>query len=223
MDSALELLLRRQPALWRGHEQRLAPDAIDTGFALLNQSLPGGGWVPGTLTELLVSHPGSGEVSLLLPALRNLTVQQQWTALVSPPHIPYAPALASAGLQLDRVLIVASESGKDTLWATEQLLRSGVFGAVICWVNQTTPRQQRRLQLAAEAGHAWAVAYRPAAAAAEHSPAALRIRIIACPPELSLDILKARGGQNRNLRLRLSDFDAPQGHQWPAFAADDTL
>ena len=45
---------------------------VPTGFPALDQLL-GGGWPTGTLTELLVSGQGSGELGLLSPALARLT------------------------------------------------------------------------------------------------------------------------------------------------------
>jgi cell division inhibitor SulA/protein ImuA len=66
---------------------------------------------------------------LLLPALITLTSRRdgdddalKWAALVSPPYIPYAPALARAGIDLTKLLMVHSRREMDTLWAIEQAL-----------------------------------------------------------------------------------------------------
>lgn len=243
IDPALEALLKTQPTLWRGSEQQPADQqTIATGFAELDKALPGGGWRSGTLTELLAEHHGTGEFSLLLPVLKSMTQQRLWTALVHPPYLPYAPALTNAGIQLDRVLVVDADNDKDTLWSAEQLLRAGLFGTVICWLHKTTPRQQRRLQLAAEAGRSWAVAYRPASAAKVNSPAALRMTLSVQQVQpghkansnsnsnsnnvkpghyLILDILKSRGGKTSQVTIDTQDFDSPQGVEWPAL--DRTL
>ncbi|MBX2823702.1 MAG: translesion DNA synthesis-associated protein ImuA [Gammaproteobacteria bacterium] len=201
-------------------DQTRTPGApLSTGFSLLDNSLPVGGWQIGTLTELLIECDGRGEFSLLLPALRELT-QQHWVALVHPPYIPYAPALSNAGVRLDRTLIVDTDNDTDTLWSTEQLLRSGLFAAVVCWVNKTSSKQQRRLQLAAETGQSWAVAYRPAANTREHSPAALRLHLSLQPGAMLINIIKSRGQPPRNLVLPLGDFDASQGVEWPGYEQD---
>jgi len=240
-DPILEHLLRTHPSIWRGrdyaqqgHEFAHEPDReqhhtryaaadtalnqpLRTGFSPLDNALPAGGWQPGTLTELLTEHEGAGEFSLLLPALRQLS-EQHWIALIQPPHIPYAPALANARLQLERTLIVDTDTDTDALWATEQLLRSGMFAAAVCWVRNSTPRQQRRLQLAAEAGQSWAVAYRPIIAAKEHSPAALRLQLSRRPGTLVVDVLKSRGMCPGSIALQLRDFDDPQGAEWPGLS-----
>src|ERR1700743_2813366 len=46
-----------------------------TGRRALDARLPGGGWAPGALIEVLLDAPGLGEVQLFLPAL----VQSQRT------------------------------------------------------------------------------------------------------------------------------------------------
>ncbi len=231
-DPALENLLKTNPAIWRGqhhgdYDENATgiPSRLCTGFAALDKALPGGGWQSGTLTELLIEHEGIGEFSLLLPALRQLT-QQHWIALIQPPYIPYAPALANAGIRLDHTLIVDTDNDDDTLWSAEQLLRTGLFSAVICWIRKTRSRQQRRLQLAAETGQAWAVAYRPATAAKEHSPAALRLSLQMQSNEkngLIIDVLKSRGLQTQDIIIQLPDFDASQGVEWPGFSTDSPL
>lgn len=220
-DSTLESLLKTQPSLWRGHEQHQQKETIATGFANLDHALPGGGWSPGTLTELLATHEGTGELSLLLPTLKNITQQRQWVAMVNPPHIPYAPALANAGIQLDRMLIVDTDNQKDTLWSTEQLLRAGIFTVVICWLGKTGTSPQRRLQLAAETGSALAIAYRPANTAKDSSAAALRISLSGQSGNsksdngMLLNILKSRGGKTQSVFIQANDFDQSQGAEWP--------
>lgn len=227
MNSALDTLLKNHPSLWRGRDQQLQQNAIKTGFASLDRALPGGGLCPGTLTEFIVEHQGCGELSLLLPAMKRLTQQQQWAAMINTPHIPYAPAFANAGIVLERLLVVEAESDKDALWATEQLLRSGTFTMVLCWLCKTNITAQRRLQLAAETGQAIAIAYRPGQAIKSVSAAALRISLSANPIQndkhnkgngLSLHILKSRGGKNQSVFIPAKDFDQSQGVEWPVNA-----
>jgi len=148
----LEELLKSQPALWRGRDQHnghaaTSNEAISTGYKQLDKVLPSGGWGIGCLTELLLEQHGIGELSLLLPGLQQVTSDNQWAAFVNPPYLPYAPALANSGIKLERLLIVNTDNDNDTLWATEQLLRAGIFASVVAWVNRTTAQKQRRLQL----------------------------------------------------------------------------
>lgn len=265
-SNLLEELLRTQPALWRGSDQHNNYTSVPTGYAQLDEVLPSGGWGVGCLTELLLEQHGIGEISLLLPGLRQVTANNdssngesggqssgqcngepggQWAAFVNPPYLPYAPALANAGINLERLLIINTDNDNDTLWATEQLLRTGLFASVVSWVNRTTAQKQRRLQLAAELGKTWTTVYRPASAQDQHSPAALRIVVSAatCNTQnsnsidsisnttahyansaasyhMNLDIIKSRGGKQHSVQINPSQFDHSQGVEWPAMPQD---
>ena len=70
------------PSLWRASQLgQGATRCLDTGFAALSAQLPGGGWPSGSLIDLLVQQPGSGELRLLAPAL----VQDALETLGLPP------------------------------------------------------------------------------------------------------------------------------------------
>src|SRR4051812_7294839 len=143
MDSAARLAQvdqflqqhRSSSALWRGSElahQRFA--SVPSGFAALDAQLPGGGWPVGLLTELMPVHVGIGELRLLGPALGSLSASGRKLAWIAPPHLPYAPALAAAGIASENLIVVRTRSEKDTLWAAEQALASNACGAVLAWL-----------------------------------------------------------------------------------------
>jgi protein ImuA len=193
-DALAELL--RHPALWRGADAD-PPETLPTGFHALDARLPGGGWPLFTLIELLVPATGIGEIRLLLPALRSLTAagtELRWVAWLAPPHLPYAPALADAGLDPARMLVIRPRVGIDRLWAMEQALRSGACAAVLGWTGEARDPMLRRLKLAAEEGRTSAFLLRPCAHRNEHSPAALRLALSARDYGLDVEILKSRGG-----------------------------
>ena len=196
MSDALAQLLRH-PALWRGGDAG-APETVPTGFRALDTRLPGGGWPLSTLIELLVPAAGVGEIRLLLPALRSLTTvtgaEPRWVAWLAPPHLPYAPALADAGLDPSRMLVIRPRAGLDRLWAMEQALRSGACTAVLGWAGEASDAALRRLKLAAEEGRTPAFLLRPAAYRDESSPASLRLALAARGYGLDVEILKSRGG-----------------------------
>ena len=202
--------LLKHPALWKGRQQHEKRETFPTGYTALDLALPSGGWPVGALTELMVAHEGVGEFTLLLPALAALTQQQQWIALVAPPYTPYAPALVNAGIALERLLVVDSSDQKNAYWATEQLLRSAVFSSVVLWTEQSTDeRRQRRLQLAAEQGKAWAVCYRPHRAASTSSPAGLRMILQKGASGLQANIIKNRGGRLSEIKINSNTVTQP--------------
>lgn len=215
MNDAMHELLR-QPGIWRAGTGSPTLTAIPSGFSELDQALPGGGWPESSLTEVLHDQYGIGELRLLMPALARLSRSGRWIALIAPPHIPYAPALAAQGVDLSRVLLVhprKSRKGHDALWALEQALRSGTCAAVLGWPAQADERQLRRLQLAAEAGGTWGILFRREAAASQSSPAALRLRLRQDEQSSVVSLLKCRGGMRRQ-ELRL-DLDHPRVRSLP--------
>jgi protein ImuA len=195
-EAALAEVLRH-PGIWRrGTAARATVDAQPTGLAELDSRLPGGGWPRGALSEILIEHDGIGECSLLLPALAALTQAKQRVVFVAPPYIPYAPALAGAGIDLSYVVHIEA-SAADTHWTAEQCLRAGCCGAVLSWMPTTDYQKLRRLQLAAETGAAIGFVFRPLAAARETSPAALRVQVTMAQGSPKIDILKCRGLQRQ--------------------------
>ncbi|MCD9026950.1 translesion DNA synthesis-associated protein ImuA [Luteimonas sp. BDR2-5] len=179
--------------LWKGRPHAAPPTgAQPSGHAALDAALPTGGWPEAALTELLPEADGIGELQLLWPALARLSRAGERLVLVAPPYRPFAPAWQAAGIDLRQLHVVVADDPRDALWATEQCLRSGSCGAVLCWPPAADDRALRRLQVAAETGRTLAFATRPAHAARNPSPAALRIAIDARPAQLR--ILKCRGG-----------------------------
>jgi hypothetical protein len=196
MPTALEQLLRH-PSIWRGGSTpKKEPGYVPTGWAELDAALPGGGWPRGALTEILTDQQGIGELSLLLPALGQLTSAALWAVWVAPPLVPYAPALQAHGCDLARVLMIHPSDDAQALWAAEQLLHAKATGIVMLWATKADDRRLRRLQLAAETGTSVAVIFRPTAYAQHSSPAALRLQVSAgseCRPEALIHVLKCRG------------------------------
>lgn len=183
----------RHPGIWRrGASTTTAVDAQPTGLAELDRLLPGGGWPQGCLSEILIAEEGLGECSLILPALAALSRARKRIALIAPPYIPYAPALAAAGIDLDQLVHIDAAAG-DTHWTAEQCLRAGCCGAVVNWLPKADYQQLRRLQLAAETGTTLAFVFRPLETASQTSPAALRLKISASATGPRIEILKCRG------------------------------
>lgn len=209
MSVERDALRERLEQICRGPQPRPgAARALATGHAALDALLPDGGWPLGAVTELYAAAQGIGELTLLLPALARLTRAGRHVACIAPPHLPYAPALASHGLVLARVLHVQAQAARESLWATEQALRCPAVGAVLAWPTGLDDRAVRRLQLAAEAGGSCALLYRPMAELVRPSPAALRMRLQPAGidededgggPGLRLELLKVRGGHRHAL------------------------
>ncbi|MCC2597140.1 translesion DNA synthesis-associated protein ImuA [Pusillimonas sp. MFBS29] len=179
-------------ALWRASQLcRSQGRCVDTGFPLLSAELPGGGWPLGNLVEFLVHQPGTGELQLLRPALNH--VSQRSVMLVQPPYLPQIAAWSNWGCSPSSLLWVHTRRQADALWAADQVLRSGTFGALLLWQNQIRNQTLRRLQLAAQAGDTLFIVVRPSTAADQSSPSPLRLVLQPNRQGLNLSIVKRRG------------------------------
>ena len=204
------------PALWRAHQVARAAHAVwVSGFAALDRQLPGGGWPAGTLTELLLPHPGVGELRLLAPVLVGLQSQQRSVMWFDPPAGPCPWALGALGLDMRQHLVVQSRPAAaaarrpapgrpplrerapaaDILWALEQALKSGQVGAVLAWLPARLPADAlRRLQLAAQSHEGPVFLLRAAEERSRASAAPLRLLLSAWGPDLlRVSIVKRRG------------------------------
>jgi cell division inhibitor SulA/protein ImuA len=190
--ASLSDLLSQHP-VWRGGALVQAPEAVPTGYPALDRELPGGGWPRGALTEILGAQEGIGELQLVLPALAALTTSGRRAVWLAPPHLPYAPALAAAGVDLRHLAVVRAPGRRDALWAAEQVLRAGACHALLAWLREPRYGELRRLAVAAGAAHSFTVLFRPREAAREASPAGLRIALDARGGRLAARLLKRRG------------------------------
>ena len=194
MNSALARLLSH-PAIWRGDDCACEPASIGTGFTELDAALPGGGWPRAALTELLLEREGIGELRLTLPPLARLQSEGRSIVWIAPPHRPYAPALAAAGLDLARLIVVRGASRSDALWAYEQALRAPECGAAFGWMPAHEERVLRRLQVAAREGRTWGVLWRRPGERASATAAPLRLALMPVEGRLAVRVLKRRGAE----------------------------
>lgn len=210
------------PALWRAHQLGAARAAVTpSGFERLDAELPGGGWPHRGLTELLLPHPGVGELRLLAPALAAPAASAGGPAaagpalLLAPPGALSGWALAALGIAPQRLLWLEpaglpggcddmrvdaradarTDARSDALWALEQALLSGHLGPVLAWWPGVLRADAlRRLQLAAQAHDAPVFLLRGSAARARTSPAPLRLALQPVGIDrLALHLFKRRG------------------------------
>ena len=199
------------PSLWLGHQLgRAFEHAVPSGFSALDAQLPGGGWPRRVLTELLLPHPGVGEVRLLSASLVATQRAGGLVMLFDPPTRLSAWALADLGFDVEQLLIINTRArvvpGSDSLWALEQSLKSGHVGAVLAWLPPRLRAERlRRLQLAAHQHDGPAFVLREMAVA--ERPTASPLRLVLRPrgaDVLEVRILKRRGPPlEAGLRLAL--------------------
>jgi hypothetical protein len=178
--------------IWRGRAAPIPAGEQPTGWAALDAVLPAGGWPAAALSEILLPADGVGELQLVLPTLARLTQGARAVVIVAPPYAPCVAGWHQHGVDMRHVEIVHADS-QDVLWAMEQCLRSASCAAVLAWPQQADDHALRRLQVAADSGHALAVVFRARRHLMQASPAALRLELEALP-QTRVWVRKCRGG-----------------------------
>jgi hypothetical protein len=223
-QTPLNKLLNSTPQLWKGRRANHSQRSLPTGHARLDARLPGKGWPLGAVTELISGKPGLGEFSLLFPALADMGQQGQWLVLVDPPWIPYPAALHGHGLRLERLLLVRTQSEKESLWACEQALRGSRGGAVLGWPERISFTNLRRLQLAASENGKLLFLFRPEQAADTSSPATLRLRLEADRQRgTRINVLKCRGNRPLEPAWIPQPYSVPPSEHIPAPQVPDAV
>ncbi|WP_157056067.1 translesion DNA synthesis-associated protein ImuA [Candidatus Burkholderia verschuerenii] len=192
---------------------------LSSGHRALDLALPGAGWTPGSVTELLIEEAGVGEIRLLARSLRELTADRGRSVIfVAPPWAPNLAAFRAMNIPTNKLVWVRAPDDQ-VLWAAEQSLKQEGIGAVLIWLPQARPEALRRLQVATQEAQSLAFLFRPLKAAKQSSAAPLRM---ICKPilpanaqsmnrrewmqtvMLEIDIIKRRGPLlGKPLQLRL--------------------
>lgn len=187
--------------LWQGDTLVATAASIASGFQVLDEQLPGGGWPTRNLTELLLNSPGIGELRLLAGTLSSVCRTGRPIMVMTPgplgEAVLYPDGWSHLGVDPSQLLVIHTENLTDRLWAIEQGLRSAACGALLAWLPAVRQDALRRLQLAAAGSDGLSFLFRPAALRHEGSAAPLRLLLErdSLEPErhLAVHVLKRRG------------------------------
>lgn len=192
MNSELLEKLRVRGELWKASEIPMDNATVPCRRGL-KKVFPQG-WPTGTLMEILSPSPGFGEVSLFMSLAAELTHSGREVAWVSEGGTINAPALVSAGVNLEHFLWADSESTHQSLCIARELLSSGDVPLVLILSEIQDFLSLRRLSLAAREGKSLGVLLSRSASRAELSPCQLRLEFPVSPRRShQLFVLKARG------------------------------
>ncbi len=180
--SVMECLSREVRGLETVGKQATHKPTISCGCAALDRVLPDGGYSPGSVIEYLRAMPGCGASTLAFTAAAAaMRSTQGFVVIIDTQHNIYPPALASWGIDLEKVVLVRPQSDVDALWAVDQSLRTPAVAAVVADVERIDDRAARRMQLAAEQGGGLALLLRPASARRGRSWADVQWMVRALP------------------------------------------
>ncbi|TYR35486.1 damage-inducible protein [Mesorhizobium microcysteis] len=131
------------------------------GLAEIDRRLPGGGLGVGCLHEIAGGGNGAvdGAAAAMFAAGIAARTKGKVLWIVTRPDL-FAPAIAQAGLQPDRVIHVEAGDEKALLACFEEGLRHGGLGAAVAETAHLSMTASRRLQLAAEGSNTIGLAVR---------------------------------------------------------------
>jgi protein ImuA len=147
-------------------------ETFSTGLEAVDALLPQNGLPRGAVHEILAEPPEAWKASPSSPkasplsrpfffamllaraAADNESKLDSHRAIVwcDPARTVYAPALAAAGIGLDRLYLVRPKTSAELLWAMGESLRCPGVAATIAAADRLSRLEARRLQLAAETG-----------------------------------------------------------------------
>ena len=234
MSSILQSL-QTNHLIWQANSLNQDPNnSVTSGFAELDGKL-NGGWPDKGIIELQCSPIGIGEVRLLLPALRQLSLskaqgeglgesreknqtkpqaklEESLYIWVAPPGRLNGQVLVEAGLPLANTLVVSGISAKEAFWLSEKSLRSGCCAAVVLWCDELEPNQAKRLQLAAKEGNSLGFVIRPPSKVSQSLPVSVRMVVAPHVQGLQVNISKRLGANP------VSPFTVDMSQYWPVLA-----
>ena len=219
--AAIEELRARIRAIESGG--RAAAGVLPFGVAAIDAVLPGGGLALGALHEVAGGGTGAidGAAAALFAAGIAGAAGRPVLWCVTRPDL-FAPALAQAGLDPDRVIYVEAGDEKTVLACFEEGLRHGGLGAVVAEVARLSMTASRRLQLAAESSGTIGIAVRrwrrqaEAADFGQPTAAVTRWRVSALPsaplpvPGVGrarwlLELIRCRAGESADFEVEACD------------------
>ena len=174
-----------------------------TGTEALDRMLRGG--FPQAALTVLSGPLGSGRMSVAAQFIAAHTLQGRPAAWIDGDDTLYPPALAARGVVLERLLVVRGAREK-SLYAAEQIIDSGVFGAVVVngvdrWL---TPPRARRLQLGTEGARVTTVVLASARAASHLTGAALTLQLVRRAHAIQVEVMRDRTGRATSRRARIA-------------------
>ncbi|RII81728.1 translesion DNA synthesis-associated protein ImuA [Neopusillimonas maritima] len=184
------------PALWRASQLAQGRQPIvPTGYTVLNNELPGGGWPNSTFIEILPTQTGSGEISLLTPALKQVVNNtHRRIIMLNCPFVPNSLCWLHWQLNPNKLVWVHPNQPSQVLWAAEQILRHDACAALLLWLpSHISLAAARKLHLAAQRSTALFFGLGQKQQQQRASPAPLRLGLQSAPNGIHISIIKRQG------------------------------
>ncbi|MBU2979827.1 hypothetical protein [Alteromonas sp. C1M14] len=184
-------LIEQHPAVWRGNQSpSLLAKRVPTCIADLDTALSGG--FPEWGVIRIRARQGTGELSFLKHLVGQKPADKLITFINAPGHI-LAPWLKNLGVEPIHCWLIDT-TDEFSKWSAEESIRSGACHCVFLWVNNLSPKQARRLQVATEQHHCQVIIYEALSCSRRALPIPLDLSLYATEEGLKVDIHKQQGG-----------------------------
>ena len=146
-------------ALAARRPSRTSVRSVRTGITALDDAGADEGFRGGAVHELLWRSACPTTLMLLLAEAAQ--AGGGGIAWLDPDRELYLPAVAAAGIDLHRLILLRCTDRKQQLWALAECLRCRSVSATVAAVDRLSQIEARRLQLAAECGGGIGILMRP--------------------------------------------------------------
>ena len=106
----------------------------------------------GKITEIITCDEEASSLTMLLPLLATLSKDDRWFAWVSPPKNLPRSLLQSAGIALDKVMLLYPDEHNSSLMLAKKALSAGTCHAVISWAGDLSEHEMSNLEHSARIG-----------------------------------------------------------------------
>jgi len=106
----------------------------------------------GKITEIITSDEEPSNLAMLLPLLATLSKDDRWFAWISPPKNLPKSILESAGIALDKVMLLYPDEQNSALKLAKKALSAGTCHAVISWGADLSEHEMSNLEQSARVG-----------------------------------------------------------------------
>lgn len=182
--------LDNHPDIWRATSWRDDMARLQSGFSELDCALNGGIVSAGVVR--VNSNMGIGEVSLFKKVLQHRPHKSIF--IINAAGVINGAWATGTSIPPQRLIQVKTRNYAETIWATEQCLKSDAVHCVLCWLPEINEKHARRLQVAASGHNTLLLLMMPLVAASFPLPISQDMLITRCKHMLRIDIKKQRSG-----------------------------
>ena len=163
--------------------------------AKLDEALQGG-VAPYGLSVVQGELP-CGELSLLIPVIKQALAKKPYLALINPPGVPNSDWFSQQLCASEHLFYISDQSNQEHLWAFEQCIMAGACGAVISWNVEADAKQLRRCHIRAIRHQCQAIWLTSHINSAANIPCNLILNLARQEQQWFADIHKQQGGWPR--------------------------